>query len=155
MIGVLKWLLAALAAALLGVALLAYRDAALVFRVMANGTEAMALIEGGANGIRPGAAGTYLVDLVWTDSAGAARKAGRLDIDHALARQLGMEAATNPPAVLIKYLPDEPGTAPVIVRQAAPRRERDRFNILAAGIGSAVCALGFVVFSWLGRRGPD
>ena len=64
MIGVLKWLLAALTAALLGVALLAYRDAALVFRVMANGAEAMALIEGGANGIRPGAAGTYTVRMI-------------------------------------------------------------------------------------------
>jgi hypothetical protein len=147
----LKWLFASAALLLMFVAFIAYRDAARVFEVMANGVEATALVEGGAQNIRLRTADSYWVDLVWTDAAGALRRSERTAIGGVLARQLIADAAA-PPVLAIKYLPDQPGVAPVVVRQAADRREADRLTILAAGIGAAASVVGFLTLFWLDRR---
>jgi len=146
---ILKWLLAIAAVALFALAAYAYRDATRVRDVMANGTETTALVDGRVMEFKGRGGPAYAVDLVWRDAAGGELKARGLWIGEALAKQLSVEAAGDPPSLLIKYLPEG---APVIVRQAALDQEINGRHIALGAIGGTLCALGFAVLAFLGRR---
>jgi hypothetical protein len=119
---------------------------------MANGAETTALVEGGKLGVRQITDDTYEVDLAWQDQTGAVRAAKGLAVVAALGRQLVAGEAGDPPGLLIKYTPDAPGRAPVIVRQAALDQEANARRIASGVIGGVVCAICFAVLAWLGRR---
>jgi hypothetical protein len=149
--GLAKWLSGVAAVALFAVAVLAVRDAIRVRDVMANGREATALVEGGAGGIRARTQATYWVDLTWQDASGT-RHTARGMIGRVLAGQL--ISGRVPPELLIKYLPDVPGAAPVIVRQAAHDQEHNRNAAIAGLAGGLLCAAGCCLLAWAGwRRG--
>ena len=145
----LKWSLALAAVAFACLALVAFQRARNVHDVMATGTEAVAAIEGGAAGIRQAVLGSYAVDLVWVDAAGAAHESSSVWINGALAKQLreasGGEAAT----LMIKYLDGQP---PVIVRQAAHDQERNRADIVRGAAGAVLAGLVAAVLAWRSRR---
>lgn len=146
------WLLGLAAVVLLVVALLALRDASRIRDVMANGTEADAVVDGGKLGVRQVSGDTYKVDLTWQDGTGAPRSAKGLAVVAALGRQLVAGEAGDPPVLLIKYAPDAPGRAPVIVRQAALDQEANAKTIAWGTIAGGLCAIGFAVLALLGRR---
>ncbi len=119
--------------------------------VMVNGTEAMALVDGGPEALSPRAGETVWVDLVWQDRAGAERRARRA-IGSVLAKQLKSGALGNPPGLLIKYAPEAEDGAPVVVLEAAQDQEANRFRIVTAMLGAGFSLLAFVLFALLGRR---
>ena len=149
---ILRWLLALAAIALFTVAAGAYWDASRIRDVMANGAETTALVDGGKAGVRQINDDTYEVDIAWQDQTGAVRTAKGLSVVSALGRQLVAGEAGDPPALLIKYAPDAPVGAPVIVRQAALDQEANGRKIALGAIGGALCAIGFAALAWLGRR---
>jgi hypothetical protein len=144
---IMTWLFAVAAIALSIFAVAGMERARNVRDVMANGTEAMALVAGGANGIRQRGDGSFSVDLAWSDAAGGAHKSRGLWINDALAKQV-LAAGGGDEALMIKYLADRP---PVIVRQAAHDQESNRLDIVWGGAGAVLAGLGAAVLAWLGR----
>jgi hypothetical protein len=147
-----KWLLGLGAIALPAVTGFAYQDATRIRDIMATGTEANALVDGGKLGVRQVGENTYRVDIAWQDSSGVLRAAKGLDIVGTLGRQLVAGEAGDPPGLLVKYDPDAPGRAPVIVRQAALDQEANGSKIALGVIGGALCAAGFAMLAWFTRR---
>jgi hypothetical protein len=150
-IGILKVLAGLAVIACLAYAAFALAQAKRLRDVMVNGTEAMALVEGGAEGLNPGTGETVSVDLVWIDKAGAERRVRR-SIGNVLDKQLKSGALGSPPALLIKYEPEADDGAAVVVLEAAQNQEENRFHIVAALLGAGFSLLAFVLLAIFGRR---
>jgi hypothetical protein len=148
----LRWLF--LAATVGGVALvnIGWTDSAHMRDVAANGVEATATIESATRTKRRRGGESYALKLAWRDAKGSPQTADGVWISRTFARRIVRDNAIVADTVRIKYLPDAPDGAPVVLDDAAAQEDTDDF-MLTAGIGLAGGgAVGALIMFLVPRR---
>jgi hypothetical protein len=151
-LGKVKWLLLLAAVGGPVMAYFGYTSANEMKEVMAQGTEAVATIDGGTirKGRRSGT--SFSINLAWTDKSGVKQTAEKVSISSALADKLIVGDKIVRDSVKIKYLPGATETKPVILEDAA-RQISSSEDMVPVMIGAGVIgAIGSGFFLMRRRR---
>jgi hypothetical protein len=150
----LKWALVIAIFAGPAFAYWSYTEAQTLKRVVAEGAETPAIIDGGESrsGRRSGT--TYKLHAIWTDAAGA-EHAENITISSEYAGKVIEDDFLLIDEAVVKYLPSEPA-APVIVAEDGPTLIADKELMIMLGGGGGVAGLlGSGIFFLAGRRKPQ
>jgi hypothetical protein len=150
----LKWALVIAIFAGPGFAFWSFTEAQTLKRVMADGAEATAIVEGGesTSGRRRGT--TYKIHAIWTDQAGAER-AESITISSEYAGKIIEDDFLMIDSVVVKYLANEPDV-PAIVAEDGPTQIADKELMMWLGGGAGVIGLiGSAIFFLMGRKKPE
>jgi hypothetical protein len=131
-----------------------YTEAQTLKRIVADGAEATAIIEGGESrsGRRSGT--TYKLHAIWTDAAGAER-AEDITISSEYASQVIEDDFLLIDTAAVKYLAGEP-EAPAIIAEDGPTLIADKELMIMLGGGAGVLGLiGSAIFFLAGRKKPS
>lgn len=151
----LKWALVIAIFAGPGFAYWSYTEAQTLKRVMAEGVEATAIVDGGEirSGRRSGT--SYKLHAIWTDEAGAERAENITISSEYASKVIDEDDYLIIESVGVKYLANEP-TAPVIVTEDGPTQVADRELMIMLGGAAGVAGLiGSAIFFLLGRKKPQ
>ena len=148
----LKWALVIAIFAGPAFAYWSYTEAQTTKRIMADGVEATAVVDGGEirSGRRSGT--SYKIHAVWTDQAGAER-AENISISSEYAHKIiDGEDYLLIESVVVKYLANEP-TVKAIVAEDGPTQVADDELMIMLGAGAGVLGLiGSAIFFLVGRK---
>jgi hypothetical protein len=148
----LKWALVLAIFAGPGFAYWSFTEAQTTKRIMAEGVEATAVVDGGEirSGRRSGT--SYKIHAIWTDAAGAER-AENIPISSEYAGKiLDEEDYLLIESVVVKYLANEPAV-PAIVAEDGPTQVADKELMIMLGAGAGVVGLiGSALFFLVGRK---
>jgi hypothetical protein len=147
----LKWALVIAIFAGPAIAYFSYTDQQRIQRVMTNGAEITAFVNGGSE--RRGRRGRvdYSLDLIWADANGAPQSHS-VDVSDAYAESIIVGDAIMIETTQIRYLPSETDDPVVVVADAAEQVETAQFGIwlgIAGGIAGLILA---PLWFWLERR---
>jgi hypothetical protein len=147
----LKWLglLAALSPFAIGP--IEYMSTQSTNEMRANGVEATADIEGGTRTKRRRSGTSFSINLSWKDKAGQTRTAEKVSIGRSLADKLIRDDALVVDTIKIKYLPNQPETAPVVVEELGAGGDPLTAAATMVGYTLPISLVGGLVF-WLLRR---
>lgn len=151
--GKVKWLL--LIAAIGGpfMAYMSWQDGERVKKVVAEGVETQASVEGATRTKRRRGGTSYTVDLAWKDASGQDRTAEKVSISHQFASRIISNDRLTVDALPIKYLPGEQGKDSVIIRDDADKQADLDHEMIYVGAGAGVVGiLGSGLWFLLGRR---
>ena len=150
----LKW---ALLLAIVGgpaFAYFSYTEVQTLKRVMAEGVEATALVDGGESRSGRRRATTYKIHAIWTDQAGAER-AENIAISSEYAGKIIQDDFLTIDSVVVKYLANEP-TVAAVVAEDAPTQIADKELMIWLGIGAGIVGIiGSAIFFLTGRKKPE
>lgn len=150
----LKWALVLAIFAGPGFAYWSYTEAQTLKRVMAEGVEATAIVDGGESTSGRRRATTYKIHAIWTDQAGAER-AENITISSEYAGRIIQDDFLMIESVVVKYMPNDPA-APVIVAEDAPTQIADKELMIMLGAAAGVVGLiGSAIFFLVGRKKPQ
>lgn len=146
----IKWALLIAIVAGPGFAIWSFMQVQTFQRIGAEGTEATAIIDGGESrsGRRSGT--SYKLHAVW--DAGGTERAENISISSEYADKVIDGDFITIETAQIKYLPDAPETAAVIVEDL-PQQIADAQLMIYLGIGAGVVgAIGSAIFFLVGRK---
>lgn len=149
----LKWALLLAIVAGPAFAYFSYTEAQTLKRVVAEGVEATAIVDGGESrsGRRSGT--TYKIHAIWTDRAGAER-AENITISSEYAGKIIEDDFLLIESVVVKYLASDP-TVPAVVAEDAPQQIADKELMMWLGVGGGIIGLiGSAIFFLMGRKKP-
>lgn len=132
-----------------------YTEAQTAKRIIADGVEATAVVDGGEirSGRRSGT--SYKIHAIWTDQAGAER-AENISISSEYAGKIiDEDDFLLIESVVVKYLANEP-SVPAIVAEDGPTQVADKELMIMLGAGAGVIGLiGSAIFFLTGRKKPE
>ena len=150
----LKWALLLAIVAGPGFAYWSYTEAQTLKRVMTEGVEATAIVDGGESTSGRRRATTYKIHAIWTDQAGAER-AENISISSEYAGKIIQDDFLTIESVVVKYLPNEP-TIEAIVAEDGPMQVADKeLMIMLGGAAGVVGLIGSAIFFLIGRKKPQ
>jgi hypothetical protein len=150
----LKWALLLAIVAGPGFAYWSFTEAQTLKRVMAEGVEATAIVDGGESTSGRRRATTYKIHAIWTDQAGTER-AENISISSEYAGKIIQDDFLAVDTVVVKYLADDPA-APVVVAEDAPTQIADKELMIMLGAAAGVIGLiGSAIFFLMGRKKPE
>jgi hypothetical protein len=150
----LKWALVIAIFAGPAFAYWSYTEAQTLKRVMAEGVEATAVVDGGEvrSGRRSGT--SYKIHAIWTDAAGAER-AEDISISSEYAGKVIEGDFLVVDSVVVKYLASD-ASVPAVVVEDAPQQIADKELFMWLGAGAGVVGLiGSAIFFLVGRKKPQ
>lgn len=150
----IKWALLLAIVAGPAFAYFSYTEAQTLQRVVAEGVEATAIVDGGESrsGRRSGT--TYKIHAIWTDDKGAER-AENITISSEYADKIIDEDYLLVESVVVKYLAGDP-TVAAVVAEDAPQQIADKELMIWLGIGGGILgAVGSAGFFLFGRKKPE
>jgi hypothetical protein len=150
----LKWALVLAIFAGPGFAYWSFTEAQTLKRVMAEGVEATAIVDGGESTSGRRRATTYKIHAIWADQAGAER-AENITISSEYAGKIIQDDFLTIESVVVKYLPNEP-TVAAIVAEDGPTQVADKdLMIMLGGAAGVIGLIGSAIFFLLGRKKPQ
>jgi hypothetical protein len=154
--GKIKWLLLIAAVGGPVVAYMSWQDGERVKKVVAEGIEAQASVEGATRTKRRRSGTSYTVDLAWKDASGQDRKAEKVSISHQFANRIISNDRLTVDTLPIKYLATEQGKDSVIIRDDADQQADLDHEMIYVGAGAGIIGiLGSGLWFLLGRRRPE
>ncbi len=151
----IKWVLVIAIFAGPAFAYWSFTEAQTLKRIMAEGVEATAIVDGGEirSGRRSGT--SYKIHAIWTDQAGAER-AENIPISSEYAGKIiDEDDYLLIESVVVKYLANDPA-APVIVAEDGPTQVADKeLMIMLGGAAGVVGLIGSAIFFLVGRKKPQ
>jgi hypothetical protein len=150
----LKWALLLAIVAGPAFAYFSYTEVQTLKRVMTEGVEATAVVDGGESrsGRRSGT--TYKIHAIWTDQTGAER-AENITISSEYAGRIIEDDYLLIESVVVKYLASD-STVPAVVAEDAPQQIADKELMIWLGIGGGIIgAIGSAIFFLMGRKKPE
>jgi hypothetical protein len=130
-----------------------YTEAQAIKRVVAEGVEATAVVDGGESrsGRRSGT--TYKIHAIWADAQGAER-AENIEISSEYAGRIIEGDYLLVESVVVKYLPGD-AEAKAVVSEDAPQQIADKELLMWLGVGAGVLGVvGSAGFFLFGRKKP-
>ena len=150
----LKWALLLAIVAGPAFAYFSYTEAQTVKRVVAEGVEATAIVDGGESTSGRRRATTYKIHAIWTDQAGAER-AEDISISSEYAGKIIEDDFLLIESVVVKYLANDASVA-AIVAEDAPTQIADKELMMWLGVGGGVVGvIGSAIFFLTGRKKPQ
>lgn len=154
----IAWLCVGAALVGIGAAIWGWQSADRVEDVMAEGKDAVALIEGASSVTRKSVL-TYTVNLAWKDDTGKVLRARDVPITTAFANKIISDGVLVVPSVEIRYLQAGPKYAAVVKADSGSQLSR-AINVMWLGLGGlALGCFGGWVFgfrAWrMFERGDD
>lgn len=122
-----------------GAAIWGWQTASQVQEVMADGKDAVALIEGAASVTRKNVL-SYTVNLAWKDDGGTVLRARDVAITPAFARQIISDGVLVVPSVKIRYLAQEAQIRAVVTADSG-RQQARASNVMWLGLAGLVVGL--------------
>jgi hypothetical protein len=120
-------------------------------RIMADGIETTAVVDGGESRTRRGVTTSTKIHAIWTDANGAER-AESIEVSSEYAKKIIDGDYLVIEEAKIKYLPDEPDVE-AIVTEDGPQRVKDEEMMMYLGGGAGVIGLiGAPIVFLAGRK---
>lgn len=151
-LGNLRWILMLAIVAGPGFAYFSYTELQTQKRVMAEGVETTAVVDGAeSRSRRRSGTTTYKIHAVWTEQSGAQR-AEDISISSSYAEKIIQGDFLVIDSVVIKYLPGEPDVSPLVVEDAAEQIESSELMMYLGGGAGIIGVIGSALFLLFGRK---
>jgi len=148
----IKWLLLIAIFAGPAFAYWSYTEAQTTKRIMSEGVEATAVVDGGEirSGRRSGT--SYKIHAVWTDPAGAER-AENISISSEYAHKIiDEDDYLLIESAVVKYLPAEPTIAAIVAEDGPTQVADDELMMMLGGGAGVIGLIGSAIFFLVGRK---